>query len=553
MIPRQVRKFIAYLTARFGRGEPDPRRYVVRIFGKTNDGARYTGTGFLLNSKGYVATCLHVVEKAREIFVQLPYTEEWIYQICAKQELEDLAVLEGHVKPSLATPCATLHRDWFDGSKVGREVALWGYSNAVTAGSSALRFNCHISGVSGKYGLIMLDGHVNPGDSGGPVINADGHVIGIANYKDSVDGHAMARPISRLYELLKAHTHIDFNSRSGAGYIAAQAIASLADPKRKQRVREAAREYTSVFEKASSQVSIIHTHKRVHDLLHEVEFLCYEGLITAAPPAFPEKDWARKQIKIYLFQLKKHLSQVDDILSRITKHQRQVAGVRDQLREAYTALKEADDKLDADLCSCAISRLRDLLWGPDQSNFNVLLNVAARELDMDSLVSAMRSLQGVISKTESSDTAKRFQLGVDDLAQLSKELYLHIDEHDKWQEIDNLLRTFYVNNPELLSQLEFQRKRFMSLLVTTCNMSETMEGQLEAGASASVWTGPLMHEATELDRAVTVGDLNEARLHLGQLRQYVGDRFYETDKKVRELCERISNFEGPLRTVVNNL
>ena len=231
--------------------------YVVRVFGKTTKSQDYNGTGFLLNSNGDVATCWHVVRDADHIFVKLPYTQKWVYDVLDHRESEDVAILKPRVAPQVKTAYATLHPDWFERDKIGREVELYGYSNADNNPDSALQFPLSISGVSNRYGLIMLTGAVNPGDSGGPIINSDGDVIGIANFKDTErDGQAMARPISRLCKLLDERK-LTFGAKVGSGKLAGQAFTSLNNLLSERTIRDAVVAYGGIFAKASQQISTL--------------------------------------------------------------------------------------------------------------------------------------------------------------------------------------------------------------------------------------------------------------------------------------------------------
>lgn len=186
----------------------DPPNYVVRIRCKGINGIWHSGTGFIVNKKGHVATCLHVVSETDEIAVQLPYYEPWRYMVSDKFEEEDLVLLKGIVPPSIETPHALLHSDWLTDTNVGDELTVWGCS-AQEHFKAPQRFDCSISGFSEKYARIGLNGDINPGDSGAPVIDAYGRVIGIVHARDKHRyGQAMAIPISFLS---KVNPEIEIN------------------------------------------------------------------------------------------------------------------------------------------------------------------------------------------------------------------------------------------------------------------------------------------------------------------------------------------------------
>jgi tetratricopeptide (TPR) repeat protein len=179
--------------------------YVVPIIGTNNNGTPFHGTGFLVDSEGHVATCWHVVKDAARIEVQLPYSKPWKYQVCGALEAEDVVLLKSVVPPGSPTPFALLHPNWRNDTAPGNAVTVWGCS-AAEHYTAPQRFNCTVSGFSEEHGRIGLNGDINPGDSGAPLINANEKVIGIAQLKDlKRGGQAMAIPISFLIDLLETN------------------------------------------------------------------------------------------------------------------------------------------------------------------------------------------------------------------------------------------------------------------------------------------------------------------------------------------------------------
>jgi Trypsin-like peptidase domain len=532
-------------------GNIEPGRYVVKIFGKTEDGQNYNGTGFLLNPAGYVATCWHVVEKAAEVFVQLPYEPKWIYEVCDKREQDDVAVLQPIVAPGVVTVHATLHLDWFETDKIKSNVEVWGYSNPNV--DVALQYKCSISGVTNQYGLIMLDGHINEGDSGGPVINDAGHVIGITNYKDTKrQGQAMARPISRLHKIL-TEKKIQFGAKVGSGNFAEAALNSLLGLMEDPQVREAVKLYGSIFGKSSSQISTLHAYKKVHDLLYNVEFVCFNSIAIDARD-FPDQESAREKMSIHLSQLRKHVSDADDIVSEDVERRERIIKVRDQLKEARDALQDAELHQDVAHCHRALKFLRILLASRAQSNFNLFLNEAAKVLNMQGLVEAMQSVQKVISKANVPEgTAEEFQLGVDDLAELGGDLQARTKEHDDWQQLDDVLRVINRNSPDLLSDMEVYLPLLMSELGSVCDLTPAAAGSAVAARSGSNWTTNIVQETTSLQEALNSRDLTRTRRHFGSLHQHAAERFDRVDKKLLKVCGKISKVKDPLRTLVEKL
>jgi hypothetical protein len=533
-------------------------KYVVRVFGKTTTGKEYNGTGFLLNEKGDVATCWHVVRDAAHIFVKLRYTQEWLYDVFDKRENDDVVILKPLVEPLDETPFATLHPDWFGRDKRGQEVDLWGYSNADNNPDSALQLKCTIGGVSNRYGLIVLVGAVNAGDSGGPIINTGGDVIGIANFKDTErDGQAMARPISRLCKLL-TEKELTFGAKVGSGKLAERAFTSLNNLLKDPPVHTAAQPYRDIFEKASQQISTLHAYKRVHDLLFRVERGCYNTLLIDKRD-FPHHEQAQDKISAHLSILNIFVTDAEALASLEVERREKIEMVRNQLKKAHDALHQAEQLLSPQSYNRALIIFEHLL-SPQQSNFSVLLNEVARYLDMKGLVAAMQSLQGTISGANLPPiTVDHFQLGVEDLDQLEKDLDQRRKEHDNWQQFDSFLRTFNSNSPELLSEIEALWEILLSYVVKACDPPEARHTMAD---STSDWVD-LVTEDSMADKAVLILkdlkkarkrlDLTAARRDFGSLVQHTGDSLDNMDRKLLGVCERITKVKDSLRILAENL
>ncbi|WP_448698147.1 trypsin-like peptidase domain-containing protein [Mucilaginibacter sp. AW1-3] len=184
-------------------------RYFVRITGKTVNGDVFNGSGFIVSKKGHIATCFHVVKSNADPSGQLEvYTQfenkPWIYTILDQFEANDVALLEGRVPPSinLENSIGVLNTNWHKLAQIGQVICSYGHSSSknYTFGQC---FPQAISGFSEKDGVVGVTGAINPGDSGGPVLDRDSRIIGIVNQKDTVrDGQGRFLPISLLISLL---------------------------------------------------------------------------------------------------------------------------------------------------------------------------------------------------------------------------------------------------------------------------------------------------------------------------------------------------------------
>jgi serine protease Do len=140
------------------------------------------GSGILIDDNGHIVTNNHVVEDAQSIYVELADGRIFPANTVGTDSLSDLAVIK--------IDAANLtYVYWGDSSllSVGRWVLAIG--NALGEGITATegivsRLNVSVN-VEGNtlYGLIQTTAPVNPGNSGGPLVNMAGEVIGITSIK----------------------------------------------------------------------------------------------------------------------------------------------------------------------------------------------------------------------------------------------------------------------------------------------------------------------------------------------------------------------------------
>ena len=139
---------------------------------------RIQGSGFFIDPSGILITNRHVIADAGEIFVVLHDTTRLKASVIATAEQSDIALLKVNV--GRAVPTVTFGDS--DGMRPGDPVFVignpFGLGSTVTAGIvSALDRNV-VESESGSF--FQIDAALNPGNSGGPVFNKAGTVIGVS-------------------------------------------------------------------------------------------------------------------------------------------------------------------------------------------------------------------------------------------------------------------------------------------------------------------------------------------------------------------------------------
>jgi serine protease Do len=170
-----------------GPGEETPERFR-EFFGdefyekyfrrRPREDTRATGSGVLVDPKGYILTNNHVIENAQEIIVRLSDQRKFTAKLVGRDPKSDIAVLK--VDASRPLPAAELGDS--DHLRVGQwAIAIgnpFGLDRTVTVGIISATARTRV-GVTQYDNFIQTDASINPGNSGGPLLNIDGKVIGI--------------------------------------------------------------------------------------------------------------------------------------------------------------------------------------------------------------------------------------------------------------------------------------------------------------------------------------------------------------------------------------
>ncbi len=140
--------------------------------------AQSVGSGFIVDKRGYILTNAHVVEDAVRINVKLDSGEEFAAQVIGTDEETDLAVLK--IEAGKDLPFVKLGDS--SKSRVGDWVLAlgspFGLTRTVTAGIiSQVKRETQATTPFQKF--IQTDAAINRGNSGGPLVNMDGEVIGV--------------------------------------------------------------------------------------------------------------------------------------------------------------------------------------------------------------------------------------------------------------------------------------------------------------------------------------------------------------------------------------
>jgi serine protease Do len=153
---------------------------VSSFFGQSTE--YVAGSGILIDDEGYIVTNEHVVENAQSIYVELADGRTFSANIVGTDPLSDLAVIRIDAT-DLSYAC------WGDSGSLSLGEWVLAIGNALEKGIgvtqgivSSLNVSLTFEGNT-LFGLIQTTAALNPGNSGGPLVNMSGEVIGITSVK----------------------------------------------------------------------------------------------------------------------------------------------------------------------------------------------------------------------------------------------------------------------------------------------------------------------------------------------------------------------------------
>ena len=161
------------------------------------------GAGFFIDDKGSIATAAHLLGEAQQILVALPDKRIVAAEVLGQDDVTDIALLRiagaPRVRPAFAAPGSLRVGDWV--IAVGEP---FGLEHSVSAGIVSGK-DRHF-GDDGELVFIQSDVALNPGNSGGPLLDAQGAIVGM-NARTIVGpagtpGASLAIPIEIVLQLV---------------------------------------------------------------------------------------------------------------------------------------------------------------------------------------------------------------------------------------------------------------------------------------------------------------------------------------------------------------
>ena len=186
-------------------------------FGQTATGTS-TGTGFIITEDGYVVTNYHVVQDSRAVYVTTHNDEKYPAVLVGHDSTNDVAVLKVETEKKL--PYATLGSS--NDLAVGDQVVAIGnplgdLTATLTVGYVSAK-DRDVTTEGATINMIQTDAAINSGNSGGPLFNMKGEVVGITTAKYSgssssgatIEGIGFAIPIDDVASMIDDLIHFGY-------------------------------------------------------------------------------------------------------------------------------------------------------------------------------------------------------------------------------------------------------------------------------------------------------------------------------------------------------
>lgn len=280
-----------------------------------------------------------------------------------------------------------------------------------------------------------------------------------------------------------------------------------------------------VFEGADRKIHMVGDYKDLHDRLHELQLRCYSPILSARRD-FPQGETGA-QLTLDSRTLNTLIRQLRTIVLRPTLDANDFFWIEENLEMARLALNEAIAESSSAKLEMAIGRLAEVMQ-LQPTLINSLLLRSVRDLDLPTLHSRLQQVSVSLHAHGAADNPLAwFNKGVTQLNVLDMELKAQMSNHRAWQAVDNNFRLVEAALNRQIDELEASWKILQMKLTVVC------EGV------ADDWAEEIKAISDLLDQVIRDRKYSSIFLFFTKLQTLASDRFYNVDKEMKQLCEKL--------------
>ncbi len=313
----------------------------------------------------------------------------------------------------------------------------------------------------------------------------------------------------------------------------------LAQLMQRANVRDLVATYRADFTAAEREIETLSNYKYLHDLLHKLQYRCY-NVITQEARRFPTDELAFDNLLNYEVTLQDIVANLQGVMEEAQFAATDTAWVAD-LFDAQECLRRALDTMESEALRRVVWLMRRVL-ALQPSNVNHRLSSAARALRLATIVASLGAIRDELH-TVHVDPARIQQLesGIQELEVLNTQLDSLVAEHDQWQDVQRSLGRIEDMMTYDLSELEFS---WPDLSVRVTALCRQHKGD---------WVDLFFQDREQLQKALTDQNPVRIRSYFQRYRQRAGNRFFQVDTQLKDLCTELRKVGESLSTILKLL
>jgi hypothetical protein len=313
----------------------------------------------------------------------------------------------------------------------------------------------------------------------------------------------------------------------------------LAQLMQRSSVRDLVATYRADFTAAQREIDTLSNYKDLHDLLHKLQYRCY-NVITQEARRFPTDELAFDNLLNYEVTLQDIVANLQGVIEEAQLVPNEIAWINDLL-DAQQCLRRALETMESEALRRVVWLLRRVL-ALQPSNINHRLSSAARALRLATIVTSLGAIRDELRQVQV-DPARVQQLesGIHELTLLNTQLDSLVAEHDQWQDIQRSLGRIEDMMIYDLSELEFSWPDLAARVTTLCQQHK------------GDWVALFFQDGEQLQKALTEQNPVRIRSYFQRYRQRAGNRFFQVDTQLKDLCTELRKVGESLSMILKLL